>query len=71
MLGCTVKRRPSTAVPTRPALDTAHSQTTIRGAHALAIATELQAAYPSARCPLQAPWAIVSLCIPKSHNVST
>ena len=71
MLGCTIKRRPSAAAPARPALDTAHLQMTIRGAHALAFATDLQVAYPSAGCHLQAPWAIVSLCLPRPNNVST
>ena len=46
MLGCTIKRCPSAAAPARPALDTAHSQTTTRGAYALAFAKELQVASP-------------------------
>ena len=62
---------PSAAAPARPALDSAHSQTTIRGAPALAFATELQVAYPSAGCHLQAPGAIVSLCIPRPNNMAT
>ena len=71
MLGCTIKRCPSAAAPARPAIDTAHSQTTTRGAYALAFAKELQVASPVSGCHLQAPWAILSLCLPKPNNVST
>ncbi len=63
---------PALCCSTRQAsLDTAHAQTTIRGAHALAFATELQVADLSAGCPLQAPGAIVSLCIPRPNNMAT